>query len=173
MFELYTWMTDNGYKARQMAEESGLEYELKPVNIREKDQFKPEFLAFSPNNRIPAIIDHDGPDGESTGIFESGAILVYLAEKTGKFMLTDPVARYECLQWLMFQMGGVGPMFGQHPQHGGGRWVVWSQCGAIRIDKGRIDRRRIRVAAIEIHIDCHQVDIGADAQTRHHCRTTC
>jgi GST-like protein len=93
-------------------EELGLPYTLIPVNIGKNEQFKPEFLALNPNNRIPVIVDNDGPGGRMV-LFESGAILIYLAEKVGRLIPGDPVARYTCLQWLMFQMGGVGPMFGQ------------------------------------------------------------
>ena len=96
-----------------MLEECGLPYNIVPINISKGDQFKPDFLKISPNNRMPAIVDHDGPNGESISIFESGAILIYLAEKTGKFIPSKPHGRYEVLQWLMFQMGGVGPMLGQ------------------------------------------------------------
>jgi len=103
MFELYTWMTDNGYKARQMAEESGLEYELKPVNIREKDQFKPEFLKISPGHKIPAIIDYDGPGGNEITLCESGAILRYLAQKADNGLYpSDPVKQVEAEQWLFY-----------------------------------------------------------------------
>jgi len=103
MFELHTWMTDNGYKARQMAEESGLEYELKPVNIREKEQFAPEFLKISPGHKIPAIIDHDGPGGATVTLCESGAILKYLATKAGNGLYpSDPVAQAKVDQWLFY-----------------------------------------------------------------------
>ena len=103
MFELHTWMTDNGYKARQMAEESGLEYELKPVNIREKEQFAPEFLKISPGHKIPAIIDHDGPGGATVTLCESGAILKYLATKAGNGLYpNDPVAQAKVDQWLFY-----------------------------------------------------------------------
>ncbi len=113
MIQVWTWPTSNGHKVHIMLEELGLPYEVVPVNIGTGEQFKPEFLAITPNHRIPAIIDPDGPTGPIT-LFESGAILIYLAEKTGKLMPTDPADRYTCLQWLMFQMGGVGPMFGQY-----------------------------------------------------------
>lgn len=113
MIDLYTWSTPNGRKASIMLEETGLPYTVHRVNIGQSDQFKPEFLAISPNNKIPAIVDSDGPDGKPYSLFESGAILIYLAEKTGKLMPAAPAARYRVLQWLMFQMGGVGPMFGQ------------------------------------------------------------
>ncbi|MBA2721694.1 MAG: glutathione S-transferase N-terminal domain-containing protein, partial [Methylibium sp.] len=111
--EVYSWATPNGHKVHIMLEECGLPYRVKAVNIGAGDQFKPEFLAVSPNNKIPAIVDPEGPDGERIALFESGAILVYLAAKTGRFMPSDLRAKYEVLQWLMFQMGGVGPMLGQ------------------------------------------------------------
>ena len=113
MIELYTWGTPNGKKASIMLEEVGLPYEVHPINLRKREQFSPEFLAINPNNKIPAIIDRDGPGGKPFTLFESGAILIYLAEKTGKLLPKDPSKRYQTLQWLMFQMGGVGPVFGQ------------------------------------------------------------
>jgi len=111
MIDLYTWSTPNGRKVSVMLEECGLRYRVHPVDIGKGDQFKPGFLAISPNNRIPAIVDPDGPDGKPLPLFESGAILIYLAEKTGRFF--PQKNKYQVLQWLMFQMGGVGPMFGQ------------------------------------------------------------
>jgi len=113
MIEVYSWPTPNGHKVHIMLEECGLPYRVHPVNIGTGDQFKPEFLAISPNNKIPAIVDPEGPEGERIALFESGAILLYLAGKTGKFLPAGVSARYEVLQWLMFQMGGVGPMLGQ------------------------------------------------------------
>ena len=113
MIDLYTWPTPNGHKVHIMLEETGLAYRVIPVDIGRGDQFDPAFLAISPNNRMPAIVDHDGPDGEAISIFESGAILVYLADKTGRFMPDDTRGRTLVMQWLMFQMGGIGPMFGQ------------------------------------------------------------
>mgnify|MGYP003627666042 FL=1 len=113
MIDLYSWPTPNGHKVHIMLEETGLAYTIHPVNIQKGDQFQPEFLKISPNNRIPAIIDQDGPGGKPYSLFESGAILIYLAEKTGKFLPTEPTAKYDTLQWLMWQMGGIGPMFGQ------------------------------------------------------------
>ena len=113
MIDLYTWSTPNGRKVSIMLEECGLPYRVHPVDIGKGEQFKPGFLAISPNNRIPAIIDPKGPDGEPMSLFESGAILVYLSGKTGKFLPQAVRAKYIALQWLMFQMGGVGPMFGQ------------------------------------------------------------
>ena len=116
MIHVHTWPTPNGHKIHIMLEETGVDYEIHPVNIGEGDQFKPEFLAISPNNRMPAIVDEDGPDGKPISVFESGAILIYLAEKTGQFMpgADDPRGRVAVLEWLMFQMGGIGPMLGQN-----------------------------------------------------------
>jgi GST-like protein len=113
MIELYTWGTPNGRKVSIMLEEIGLPYNVHPINIREGEQFTPEFVAINPNSKIPAIIDSDGPDGQPITMFESGAILIYLAGKTGKFLPDTLRARYEVLQWLMFQMGHIGPMLGQ------------------------------------------------------------
>ena len=113
MIDVYSWATPNGHKVHIMLEECGLPYRVHPVNIGAGDQFKPEFLKISPNNKIPAIIDSDGPDGKPISLFESGAILLYLASKTGKFLPASDRGRFEMLQWLMFQMGGVGPMLGQ------------------------------------------------------------
>jgi GST-like protein len=113
MIQVYSWATPNGHKVHIMLEECGLPYRVQPVDIGAGDQFKPEFLAISPNNKIPAIIDPDGPDGEPISLFESGAILLYLAAKTGRFLPADLRGRYAALEWLMFQMGGVGPMLGQ------------------------------------------------------------
>ena len=113
MIELYYWPTPNGHKISIALEEMGLPYEIKSVNIGAGEQFKPEFLAFSPNNRMPAIIDHDGPDGKPVTVFESGAILLYLAEKTGQLMPTATNERIAVYEWLMWQMGGFGPMLGQ------------------------------------------------------------
>jgi GST-like protein len=115
MIELYYWPTPNGHKITMFLEEVGLAYEIKPVNIGKGDQFHPDFLKFSPNNRMPAIIDRDPPGGgEPVSVFESGAILVYLGEKTGKFLPTELRPRAEVLQWLFWQMGGLGPMAGQN-----------------------------------------------------------
>lgn len=113
MIDLYTWPTPNGQKIHIALEELGLEYRVHAINIGKGDQFQPEFLRISPNNKIPAIIDQAGPGGEPIALFESGAILLYLAEKTGRLQPADPRGRYQMLQWLMFQMGGVGPMLGQ------------------------------------------------------------
>ena len=113
MIDLYSWATPNGHKIHIMLEECGLSYRAHPVDIGQGDQFKAEFLALNPNHRIPAITDSDGPDRKPISLFESGAILLYLAGKTGKFVGKTDRERYTTLQWLMFQMGGVGPMLGQ------------------------------------------------------------
>jgi GST-like protein len=113
MIDLYTWTTPNGRKVSIMLEECGLPYTVHPVNIGQGDQFKPEFVAINPNSKIPAIVDSDGPDGRPYAMMESGAILLYLAGKTGKFLPQSVRGKYDAMQWLMFQMGGVGPMFGQ------------------------------------------------------------
>jgi len=113
MIEAWSWPTPNGHKVHIALEELELPYKIIPVNISAGEQFRPEFLAITPNHRIPAIVDPDGPGGEAISLFESGAILIYLGEKAGRLIPHNPRARYACLQWLMFQMGGVGPMFGQ------------------------------------------------------------
>jgi GST-like protein len=113
MIQLYTWGTPNGKKVSIMLEELELPYEVHPINLSKGEQLRPEYLAINPNNKIPAIIDSDGPGGEPLKLFESGAILMYLAEKAGKLWPQDKRKKYEVVQWLMFQMGGVGPMFGQ------------------------------------------------------------
>ena len=113
MIDVYSWATPNGHKIHIMLEECGLPYRAHPVNIGAGDQFKPEFLKISPNNKIPAIVDSEGPDGQPISMFESGAILIYLASKTGLFLPASDRGKYEMLEWLMFQMGGVGPMLGQ------------------------------------------------------------
>jgi len=113
MIEVYSWPTPNGHKIHIMLEECGLAYRAHPINIGTGEQFKPEFLAISPNNKIPAIVDSDGPEGKPISLFESGAILLYLASKTGKLLPESVTGRFEVLEWLMFQMGGVGPMLGQ------------------------------------------------------------
>ena len=113
MIDVYSWPTPNGHKVHIMLEETGLAYRVIPVDIAAGDQFKPEFLKISPNNKIPAIVDSEGPDGQPMSLFESGAILVYLAGKTGRFLPQSVRDKYATLQWLMFQMGGVGPMLGQ------------------------------------------------------------
>jgi GST-like protein len=111
--QLYSLPTPNGVKVSIMLEETGLPYEAHRVRFDANDQTSPEFLSLNPNNKIPAMIDPDGPGGKPLPLFESGAILIYLADKTGRFLPADPAARYQTIQWLMFQMGGIGPMFGQ------------------------------------------------------------
>ena len=113
MIDLYTWTTPNGYKISIALEELELPYRIIPVNIGAGEQFEPSFLEISPNNRIPAIVDHDGSGGKPLSLFESGAILLYLADKTGRLLPPDGPARYDVIQWLMFQMANIGPMFGQ------------------------------------------------------------
>lgn len=113
MITLYSWSTPNGRKASIMLEECAFPYQIKAVDIRVGEQFTPEFLAVNPNGKIPAIVDPEGPDGKPITMFESGAILVYLAGKSGRFLPASDRGKFEALQWLMFQMGGIGPMFGQ------------------------------------------------------------
>ena len=115
MIDVYYWTTPNGHKVTMFLEEAGIEYALKPVNIGKGDQFDPDFLKISPNNKIPAIVDHDPADGKKPiSVFESGAILLYLAGKTGKFIPESLRGQVECLEWVMWQMGGLGPMLGQN-----------------------------------------------------------
>lgn len=115
MIDLYYWTTPNGHKITIFLEEAGLDYQIKPIDINAGDQFEPDFLAISPNNRIPAIVDHTPADGGApVSVFESGAILQYLAEKTGQFLAGDLRSRVETMQWLFWQMGGLGPMAGQN-----------------------------------------------------------
>src|SRR3954469_15060805 len=111
--QLYSLPTPNGVKVSIFLEEAGLPYEVHRVDFQQQDQLSPEFLSLNPNNKIPAILDPDGPGGKPLALFESGAILLYLAEKSGQLMPVDPAGRYTAIQWLMFQMGGIGPMFGQ------------------------------------------------------------
>lgn len=111
--QLYSLPTPNGVKVSIMLEEIGLPYEVHLIDFGKNDQLTPEFISLSPNNKIPAILDPNGPGGKPLGLFESGAILIYLAEKTGRFLPADPAERYETIQWVMWQMGGLGPMFGQ------------------------------------------------------------
>ena len=113
MIDLYTWSTPNGRKASVMLEETALPYRVHPINIGRDEQFAPDYVAINPNSKIPSIVDPDGPDGQPISLMESGAILLYLAGKTGKFLPESVSGKYQTLEWLMFQMGGVGPMFGQ------------------------------------------------------------
>ncbi len=138
MIDLYTWTTPNGRKASIMLEEIGLPYRIHPVNIGRQEQFEPAFLEIAPNNKIPAIVDHDGP-GRPLSVFESGAILVYLAEKTGKLLASGGVERYKALEWLNWQMGGIGPMFGQL-----GFFAIRStEKSALAIDRFTEESRRL------------------------------
>lgn len=122
MIDLYTWTTGNGRKIVMMLEEVGLAYRIQPVNIRRGDQFKPEFLKISPNNKVPAIVDHDAPGGVPLAVFESAACLLYLAEKTGKLIPADVAGRYGVMQWLILSVAGLGPVIGQaHYFHGPGK----------------------------------------------------
>ena len=113
MIDVYTWTTGNGRKIPIFLEETGLSYRLHMVNIREGEQFKADYVAICPNSKIPAIIDQDGPDGKPLSLFESGAILIYLGDKTGKLIGSDAAGRYRAIEWVMFQMANVGPLFGQ------------------------------------------------------------
>jgi GST-like protein len=113
MIDVYSWPTSNGRKVNIMVEELELDYKMHPIEIGAGDQFTPEFTAINPNQKIPAIVDSDGPDGKPYTVIESGAILMYLADKHDRFLPADVAARYEVIQWLMFQMGGIGPNFGQ------------------------------------------------------------
>jgi GST-like protein len=113
LIDLYTWSTPNGRKVSIMLEELALPYEVHPIDIGKGDQFGADFVAISPNSKIPAIVDNEGPEGKPYSLFESGAILLYLADKTGRLLPQKKTQRFEAIQWLMFQMGGVGPMFGQ------------------------------------------------------------
>jgi len=125
MLEVWTWPTPNGHKVHIALEELGLEYKVIAVNIGAGDQFKPEFLKITPNHRIPALVDPDGPGGKPFTLFESAAILIYLSERNGgRLIPKDPIGRYKCLEWMMFQMGGVGPMFGQ-----------WNHFAAYAVEK--------------------------------------
>jgi len=119
MIDLYYWTTPNGHKVTLFLEETGLPYTIKPINIAKDEQFAPDFLKISPNNRIPAIVDHEPEDGQGpVSVFESGAILLYLAEKTGQFLPADSRKRLQALEWLFWQMGGLGPMAGQNHHFG-------------------------------------------------------
>lgn len=113
MIDFYTWKTPNGQKVAIMLEETHLAFKIHPIDLTKQEQFSVHYLKINPNNKIPAIVDHEGPGNKPLTVVESGAILIYLAEKTGQFLATDPVERSLTIQWLMFQMGGVGPMLGQ------------------------------------------------------------
>ena len=128
MIELYYWPTPNGWKITILLEELGLDYKVIPVNILKGEQYMPEFIALNPNNKIPVLVDFDSVDGAPVTLFESGAIMLYLAEKTGQFFADTTRGKYDVLQWLMFQMGGVGPFFGQanHFNHYAGEQVQYA-----------------------------------------------
>jgi GST-like protein len=142
MIDLYSWTTPNGRKVHIMLEECGLAYEAHPIDFRKGDQFGESFLKISPNNKIPAIIDRDGPGGGDYALFESGAILMYLADKTGRFLPTDGVGRATALQWLMWQMGGLGPMFGQ-----AGHFVFYTE-GKYPFSVERFKSATLRLCAV-------------------------
>ncbi len=146
MIDLYYGPTSNGRKVSIMLAECGLPYRLQPIDILAGDQFKPEFLRLNPNNKMPVIVDHDGPEGRPVTVFESGAILFYLAEKTGRFLPRDGNARYECMQWLMFQMAGIGPMFGQ--------WVHFSMYAPETIPYA-VERYRREVDRLRLVLNTH------------------
>jgi glutathione S-transferase len=163
MIKLYTWGTPNGKKVSIMLEEIAMPYEVSPINIGKNDQFKPEYLAINPNNKIPSIIDTEGPGGKPFTLFESGAILMYLAEKSGKLWPADMRQRYLVIQWLMFQMGGVGPMFGQanyfyRLEESSLRHRALSQGGAAFVRRSRQGVRPARVSRRRI-FDCRYRDV--------------
>jgi GST-like protein len=149
MLEIYTWPTPNGHKVHIALEELGAQYKVVPVDIGAGDQFKAEFLKITPNHRIPALVDPDGPGGKPFTLFESAAILIYLSEKNGgKLIPEDPIGRYKCLEWIMFQMGGVGPMFGQ--------WNHFA-CYAVEKIPYAIDRYTNEVARLSRVLN-HRLD---------------
>ena len=157
--QLYSLPTPNGIKVSAMLEETGLAYEAHKVDFGTNDQLTPEFISLSPNNKIPALIDPQGPDGEPIGLWESGAILIYLADKSGQLLSTDPVARQITLQWLMFQMGGAGPMFGQ-------LGFFYKFAGKAWEDKRPLERytneaKRL-LAVIDKRLQVHPYIAGAD-----------
>ena len=146
MIELYFGPTSNGRKISIMLEETGLAYELHKIDILAGDQFKPDYLKINPNNKMPAIVDRDGPGGAPLAVFESGAILIYLARKAGMLLPRDPRREAECLQWLMWQMAGVGPMFGQ--------WVHFSMYAPEKIPYA-IERYRREIDRLRLVADKH------------------
>jgi GSH-dependent disulfide-bond oxidoreductase len=173
MIDLYAWPTPNGYKISIMLEEVGLPYAVIPVNVGRGDQFAPEFLKISPNNRMPAIVDHEGPKGRPIPLFESGAILMYLAEKTGQLMPGPIAERYMVVQWLMFQMGNVGPMLGQahHFRHYAPKplaYAVDRYTNEARRLYGVVDRR---LAEVEFLAGAYSIaDIACFPWMRRHER---
>lgn len=157
--QLYSLPTPNGIKASAMLEETGLAYEAHLVSFGTNDQKTEEFLSLNPNGKIPAIIDPDGPGGKPIGLWESGAILVYLADKSGQFMPSDPTARYECLQWVFFQMGGVGPMFGQF---GHFHKFAGDSCDHPYPKQRYMDETRRLLAVLEQRLESGHYLMGAD-----------
>ncbi len=157
--QLFSLPTPNGVKASIALEEMALPYEAHLVSFGNDDQLTPEFLSLNPNNKIPAIIDPDGPGGEPLPLFESGAILLYLAEKTAKLLPADPAARYECIQWLMFQMGGVGPMFGQFGHFF--KFAADKTTDTYATDRYRDETRRL-LAVLEGRLDGRPYLMGED-----------
>ncbi len=158
MLKLYYWPTPNGKKITIFLEETGLPYEIVPVAIGKGEQFEPDFLAFSPNNKIPALTDPDGPDGKPISVFESGAILVYLAEKTGKFMPSEPRGRNEVMCWLMMQMGTVGPMMGQY-----NHFAIYATDKNQEYATERYSNERLRIyGVLDRRLKDHAFLAGAD-----------
>ncbi len=151
MIQLYSFPTPNGIKVSAMLEETGLPYEAHLVSIMKGDQLTPEFKALNPNNKIPALIDPNGPDGRQVELFESGAILIYLAEKSGKLLAADPVERMQTLEWLMWQMGGAGPMFGQFG-------FFYKFAGADIEDKRPLERYRDESIRLLNVLETHLAD---------------
>ncbi len=158
MLDLHYWPTPNGHKVTLFLEEAGLPYTLKPVNIGKGDQFKPEFLAISPNNKMPALVDHAPADGGApVSVFESGAILLYLAEKTGQFLPADPRARIQALEWLFWQVGGLGPMTGQY-----GHFTVYApEKIGYAIDRYTAEAKRL-LGVLDTRLADHAFIAGDD-----------
>ena len=167
MIDLYTWRTPNGRKVSVMLEELEMPYEVHLINIGKDEQFAPDFLAISPNNKIPAIVDQDGPGGGPYSLFESGAILLYLSEKAGgRFLPEESRARYDVMQWLMFQMGGVGPMFGQAHHFIGAKEQV-----PYAINRYKNEARRL-YGVMEKRLSDHEADIATYPWVGRHERHT-
>lgn len=157
--QLYSVPTPNGVKASIALEEMALPYEAHLISFGAGDQMTPEFLSLSPNNKIPAIIDPNGPGGKPLPLFESGAILLYLADKSGKLIPADPAARYECIQWLMFQMGGVGPMFGQFGHFH--KFAAGKTTDSYAIDRYKDETKRL-LGVIEARLEGRDYLMGQD-----------
>jgi len=163
MIDVHYWTTPNGHKVTIFLEETGLPYKIIPVNIGKGEQFKREFLAFSPNNRIPAIVDTDGPGGGRYTMMESGAILWYLAEKTGKFLPKDARKRYDTLQWLIFQMAHVGPMFGQANHFN--NYAKENTADNVQYPKDRYNNESVRIYRVLDNRARESTWIGCDEYT--------